>query len=258
MKIGLKLWSNNKNYIRSAEELYADKVFDYIELYAVKETFSEYAALWKKLEIPYIIHAAHYHHGMNLAVPEKEEANKRLFNEAAAYADLLKAPHIIVHPGVLGSHDEVSRQVKGLSDKRILIENKPYIALNREICAGHSPEQVKEILCASKAGFCLDINHAYNYACNAKKGYLDVIHSFMELSPIVAHLSGIDVNSEVDVHLHLRDSGFPLGDVLGSLFSEGSIEYLTIETPKDTGDDLDDFLEDISDLGKLAKKAGVR
>ena len=45
-RYGLKLWSINKNYINAAKSLYEKNIYDYIELYAVPNSFDEYAALW--------------------------------------------------------------------------------------------------------------------------------------------------------------------------------------------------------------------
>ena len=40
-KIGLKLWSLNENYIKPARELFKEKIYDYIELYAVPSSLEK-------------------------------------------------------------------------------------------------------------------------------------------------------------------------------------------------------------------------
>ena len=73
--IGLKLWSTNTDhYLREAKKLYAEGVFDYIELYVVPESL-KCANEWKTLNIPYVIHAPHSAHGINLADKNCEDRN---------------------------------------------------------------------------------------------------------------------------------------------------------------------------------------
>ena len=120
-KYGLKLWSINKNYVDIAKDLYSRKIYDYIELYAVPSTFKEYAHLWKGLNIPYIIHAPHFMHGLNFSNYEQEKENFAIAFEAFKYADFLQAEKVIFHPGIKGDYKETVRQINKLKDERILI-----------------------------------------------------------------------------------------------------------------------------------------
>ena len=80
-KLGLKLWSTNtESYLREAQRLYSLGIYDYIELYVVPNTLDTLEN-WKKLNIPYVLHAPHFAHGVNLANSEKfecEEDDNRL------------------------------------------------------------------------------------------------------------------------------------------------------------------------------------
>ena len=96
-KFGLKLWSVNENYIDTAKKLYDENIYDYIELYAIPSSFDEYAELWKSLNIPYIIHAPHFMHGIDFSCEEKLNDNIKLAYEALKYADYLNADKIIFH-----------------------------------------------------------------------------------------------------------------------------------------------------------------
>ena len=79
MKIGLKLWSTNTDhYLREAKRLYADRIFDYIELYMVPGSLNTHIS-WKDLCIPFIVHAPHSAHGINLADPELENNNCNIY-----------------------------------------------------------------------------------------------------------------------------------------------------------------------------------
>ena len=127
-KFGLKLWSVNENYIDTAKKLYDENIYDYIELYAIPSSFDEYAELWKSLNIPYIIHAPHFMHGIDFSCEEKLNDNIKLAYEALKYADYLNADKIIFHPGIKGDYRQTARQIRMINDERILIENKPLSA----------------------------------------------------------------------------------------------------------------------------------
>jgi len=248
MKIGLKLWSHNDKYADKAVALFQDRYFDYIELYAVKGSVDKYADIWQRLDIPYIIHAPHSSHGLNLADREKKRGNLALISEAQRYADKLNAPHIIIHPGILGEHDSVKEQLLELNDKRVVIENKPYRALNGiDVCAGASPGEIRDYMSVSLYGFCLDVNHAVNYAFHSGNDYKEVLKDFSGMEPTVIHLSGMNKTSAVDKHLHLYEGDLDLNLAVDIIKGSGA-EYWTIEAPKDSSEGLDDFRKDVDTL----------
>ena len=146
-KIGLKLWSINENYLEEAQRLFNKGLCQYIELYVVPGRTHEFLDMWTKLEVPYVIHAPHFEHGMNLASKECRENNKKLAEETFLFADKLNADYIIFHPGFSGEIKETLFQLKQLNDKRIVVENKPYYSLvNGIICNGYSVEDIGFIL----------------------------------------------------------------------------------------------------------------
>ena len=162
-QIGLKLWSTNTDaYLREAERLYADGIFSYIELYVVPETL-ECLPAWKKLQIPFIIHNAHFMQHFNLADRERAENNRRIYEETRRFADTLKAPWIIFHGGTNGTIEETARQLKTFSEPRALIENKPYCAMvdNGNLCRGATPEEIQYVMRETGCGFCCDISHTF-------------------------------------------------------------------------------------------------
>ena len=80
-QIGLKLWSvNTGESQREARRLYDAGVYDYLELYAVPGSADTLPG-WKSLQIPSIIHAAHFKHGFNLAKVDCASANRRIYDE---------------------------------------------------------------------------------------------------------------------------------------------------------------------------------
>jgi len=255
-KIGLKLWNTNTdNYLDIARGLYCDAIFDYIELYVVPDNL-EKISHWKKLNIPFDIHAPHSAHGMNLANCQYEKANMLLYSDVKKYADELGARYVVFHGGVDGDCNEVARQLFLINDSRALIENKPYkplkfVTANKYI--GVLPSEIELIRQKVSCGFCLDIGHAICAANSYKNNPYDFITQFVKLAPQKIHLSDMKILSEDDMHLN-----FGFGDVnFNKLFSEilpKDID-ITIETAKNSNMDLNDFIADVNFLRKIIRGA---
>lgn len=253
-KYGLKLWSiNTEDYKREAQKLYDKGLYDFIELYAVPET-NETINSWEKLKIPFIIHAPHYKHGMNLANPDKFQNNMKLVKETLKFADKLNAEFIVFHPGVGGEITETARQVNLINDGRILIENKPYDAIpemNADFCAGSRVEEIKIILENTEAGFCLDIGHAIAASNSFNTNFIEDIKKFIKLNPKLYHLSDTDINQKIDLHQNFGEGNLDIAEIMG-LLPENAV--ITIETDKKSQHNLDDFILDIEYLKKIRTK----
>jgi deoxyribonuclease IV len=248
--IGLKIWSNNLNYIPEILRLKHLGAFNYLEIYALPDTFDATIHEWRKISSPYIVHCPHSDHGMNLADRSSMEKNKRLFASAKRFADTLKSPYLILHPGVNGTIDETISQIKELNDKRILLENKPLIGRNGETCVGSTPDEISKAIKATGCGFCLDIGHAICSANAHKKDPIAYLEQFAALGPSLYHLSDGDINGLKDEHAHIGKGTFPF-EAITKLIPSGS--KVTIETDKSSTKDLNDFLEDIDQLGRYAE-----
>ena len=250
MKLGLKLWSVNTDaYLREAVKLYARKVFDYLEVYFVPGSEAT-AAEWKATGIPCIVHAPHSQHGVNLASAEHEAYNRETFAAVRKFADALSAPDIIVHGGVLGSVAEIVRQLKLIGNLRILIENKPYLPIDRSNrkLAGSTPEEIAEIIAGANCGFCLDIGHMVASANAHKADWCDYFKAFLALQPKMFHLSDLEADSDIDQHLHYGSGSLPIGEIVSQLPPDAAV---SIETKRDSSDNLDDFARDAASLGAL-------
>lgn len=245
-KFGLKLWSTNTNYINEAVKLYEKKVYDYIELFAVPNSFEKYETLWKNLDIPFLIHAPHTYAGLNLAKKEFLQTNMKLAQQAIEYADTLSSDIIIFHPGIDGNLQETVRQINMINEPRIVIENKPYHTIDdNRICNGYSPDQIKEILCATNCKFCFDLGHAI-YAANAQSidGFT-YLKKFMQLSPYMYHISDGSHKGIRDEHKNIGSGTFNLKKII-SILPPKSI--ISIETKKNYLDSLKDFEQDVQSL----------
>lgn len=242
-RYGLKLWSTNANYIGEASRLYEKGIYQYIELYSVPGSYAEYIGIWKGLKIPFVIHAAHFRGGMNLAKPEAESKNRILIKEAQQFADSLQSDKIIVHPGIDGEINETARQLKLVNDKRILVENKPYHALDDElICNGTSPEEIKLVMETAGVGFCLDIGHAICSANAHRQEQYGFIDKFLKLHPSLYHFTDGDVKAIYDDHRHINQGNYDIKALLARIPANAQ---LTIETLKASPNSLADFEEDV-------------
>lgn len=250
-KYGLKLWSINDYYAKEAQRLYDEGFYDYIELYAVPESFENYVKCWKNLGIPFIIHAPHFAHGMNLSKSECFNNNIKLSQETLKFADTLDSKQIIFHGGVDGCHIETARQLKKINDSRILIENKPYKAIpemNGTFCIGSKLKEIQEIIEISNCAFCLDIGHAIAASNTFKVKPFDYIKQFLELGPQIYHLSDTNIHSEVDSHLNFGNGNLDLKNIYKLLPGDAII---TIETNKKSKSNLNAFIKDMKYLREI-------
>ena len=260
MKIGLKLWSvNTDSYLREARRLYAERVFDYLELYIVpgsQSTLPLWKALQDELTLPFVIHAPHSAHGVNLADAAKRESNAKTFDEVRLFADQLDAKHIIVHGGAYPHPSDVSsetaieelvHQLKTLYDARILLENKPFLPIDDAPIrlVGSTPDEIRRVLTAVCCGFCLDIGHAIASANAHSANWRAWIDEFLSLHPAMFHLSDMQVGSQKDQHLHYGSGSLPLAHIV-SLLPENAL--VSIETVKDQASQLIDFSADVDCL----------
>lgn len=253
MELGLKLFSINENYVKEALKLFEQKIYDYIELYVVPDSFETCINLWKPLNhIPFIIHAPHFRHGVNLANPEQLGENLKKAEEAQKFADELSSGYIIFHPGISGIIEETAKQINIINDSRILIENKPYYTIldDGNICNGYSPKEIKFILDNTKSGFCLDIGHCF-CAANAQniEPYI-YLKEFLNLNPQMFHLVDNDFSTAIDKHLHFGEGNFDVNKILKFLPENAKI---TLETNKNSKENLNDFIQDVKFLTEILK-----
>ena len=254
MKIGLKLWSVNTDaYLREARRLYAEKVFDYLELYVVPgtlETLPHWKALQEEVNLPFVIHAPHSAHGVNLADAANYAANAKAFDEVKRFADVLGAGKIIVHGGwrqedgdPAAAIAQLIAQLKSLADERFLVENKPYLPIDNlpRRLVGSTPDEIRSVIAAVKCGFCLDVGHAVASANAHGADWRVWLEDFLSLRPSMFHLSDIHVDSRTDQHLHFGDGSLPIKEFFPCLPTDAVI---SIETKKDSNSNLEDFRRD--------------
>ena len=247
-KYGLKLWSTNGNYIDSALSLYKSGVYSYIELFVVPGTFDDFARLWTGLEIPFIIHAPHFDKGVNLAKKENLEVNLLHAAETIKFANALKTDTIIFHPGIEGDVTETVNQLHIINDPRIIIENKPYFGFHDVVCVGSSPEEIKFIMVNADVGFCLDIGHAICAANARAVDAMEYLVQFLALTPRMYHLTDGRFDSMYDRHDHIGKGDYNIANIVNLMPLASKV---TVETEKNSTENLDDFVEDIFCLNRV-------
>ncbi|MBU0686377.1 MAG: sugar phosphate isomerase/epimerase [Candidatus Margulisbacteria bacterium] len=252
-KIGLKLYASNIEYAKIADYEFKRGSFDYIELYVVPGDLKKYKSVWEKSHLPFIIHAAHCFHGINLSKREYFPANKKAYEEAKKYADLLRAPIIIFHPGLAGDVHETARQLKLFEDKKIVIENKPFIALNGKRCVGGSINDIRVIMQESGAGFCLDLTHAIKYAYSNDIDYIEYLRRCMKLNPAIIHISDGNTSSCFDEHLSLGKGNFDFVRICQIIDLTKQQRFITFESPKKISAKLRDFKKDVTFFKNIMK-----
>ncbi len=254
IKIGLKLFSTNTHRIDEAQALFDQAGCDYIELYAIPGSFSSCFEKWRMVTAPFVVHAAHFGHGINLANPENVLQNKQNFEDAQRFADSLAADLIIVHGGNGGTLQETVRQLREIDDERIAIENKPKLGLNGKTCIGWAPEHFDEFLEAGVLHhMALDFVHS---VCAANSEGVDPIvwtENFLRFSPDIFHLVDGDGVSETDHHLNLGQGKLPIRRFLAMVPQNGRV---TLETPRRDENGLRDFIDDVAYIRALMKSGG--
>jgi sugar phosphate isomerase/epimerase len=258
-KIGLKLFSVNENYISEAVRLWENGLYQFVELYAVPDSYDRCIGIWialrKQYGIPFVVHAPHFMHGMNPGLKEKAETNKVLFSEAARYADALLAAYIIMHPGIGGEIEETARQLKAFDDSRIIVENKPYhtVYTKDQLCNGSTPEEIALVLQKAGVGFCLDVGHCFCAAYAQGLDPFSYLNRFLAFAPKIVHLADNTEGNPFDMHLHLGKGAHDLKQVLAVLPADC---LLTIETDKDSQVSLGDFEEDVRYIKQISFESG--
>ena len=165
----------------------------------------------------------------------------------------MNSNYIVFHSGTDGDFKETARQLVHINDPRTVIENKPYKTLpfiKGDYYVGGKIEEIKYIMKKTNCKFCLDIGHAISSA-NAQGiepyGYIE---SFMKLKPSMYHLSDIDISSKMDAHLNYGQGNLDFDRLLKII---GSNPTITIETNKQSKENLDDFIQDVKFLKEYAK-----
>ena len=248
VKIGLKLYSTNTDLIPEAI-LLKENYFNFVELYIIPGSYDKTIKTWKDFDVPYVIHAPHSFHGVNLAKSECRNTNIDHVGEAQRFSDDLNADIIIVHGGNTGDINETIEQLRIINDPRIVVENKPKIGVLNELCIGWSQSEFNQLKKADVLhGTALDFVHAVCAARVEEADEVAFIQSLLTFKPKIFHLADIDSLSHRDMHLNLGKGSLKLEQLLSFVPVNGLV---TVETPRSIAENLSEFVKDIIYISNL-------
>ncbi len=245
---GLKLRKNNLNLIERYNNLY-----DFFEIY-IDPKFP-LAKLKKYSHKNITIHAAHFEDNFDPSNIALNKISKSIINLAIKAADIVNSPWIIVHPGHDLSRESKHNMLKFFDqnfDKRIIFENCPAID-NTENGLKYLfslPEEIKFLIKRYNTGFVLDFGHAICTANVLNLNINEIIEKFINIKPKCFHISGINLNSIQDTHLHL----FETQNNMVYLKNIQQNKYVTFETPSEDLKNISLQKKDIAFLNNILQK----
>ena len=257
--LGVKVFSTNiltsADLVKASIEAAKNKIFDYVELFAVPDSYEEtHQKLAELLQgVAVIVHAPHSSQGMDTGNKDAFEKNCRLLKSSQQFADLLNAEIIILHAGAnVGEQylDETIRQFRKINDSRLAVENLPaYCAATNVALHGTSPEQVERIKTETGCKFCFDICHAVCAANSAKRDAWHDLESYQNLKPDMYHLCDNTWDNTCDEHRHYGDGNYDLRKILKEIISDN--KPITMETGRGLPKDISPWLKDAAYLRSL-------
>ena len=97
-------------------------------------------------------------------------------------------------------------------------------------------------------GLCLDFEHAVKAAVD----YKEYVQGFMGLEPKMFHVSDGTLSEEKDEHLGIGEGEYDFGFLMGCIYNNRTMNYLTLETPRTKSNSLDCDLKNLNELIKLS------
>ncbi len=258
-KFGLKLWSKdfvkNKDFVKDAEIALKNGKFDFLELFALENSFDDVANDVKSmfLGIKTVIHAPHGIQGLDISNKDEFLNNQKRIEDARRFADIMDACYIVLHPGMNRGDkylEESIRQFKGFNDKRLTVENLPtYCSQTKKTLHGVTPLEIKKFIDEVQCPFCLDFSHAIcganGYNCDVY-GFLD---DMFELKPSMYHLCDGYMGSDNDSHLHFGMGNYDLKKLISKYTTLDAL--ITMETGHGIPQTVKPWIDDINYLKGL-------
>lgn len=249
MRVGLKLWSTNAGLLPVSLPLISSGRFQYIELMPVPGTGIE---PFLGTGVPFMIHVPGEQFGVNIADRRSHDRSRELFTLAAEWADALRAPSLILHPGY-GTLEEALHFLDEMGDDRVMIENMPRRGLKNESLIGATREEIRQLR-GPALGFCLDFNHAVKASLSLKIPYRDFVRDLLAETPTLFHISDSRMMDDRDEHLPIGEGEYDIRFFLSCMAQYPDVP-ITLETPRPSGtlrddlanrDRLTEYIEDLA------------
>ncbi len=231
IKFGIKISIQNFDFL---PDIYSNQNFcDFIEIILTPEFTTDDINRIQNFKLPYAIHIPNSNYGVDFGDIKKNVNNIDFINKINLFKNDLNPLCYIVHPES-GDIKLSIENIKKLDVKPIALENMPFKSLLGGELLGSDPEGLMEYFNRIVGlEFCFDLNHAIKAAISKKVDYLDFIEKFLKFrKPILFHISGGNLDIEVDEHLHLDEGQYNLSEIKKILLNYNSVVNLTFETPR--------------------------
>jgi len=252
-RVGVKIFTSNKESFGRLKEFYEKDIIDYVELYIVPGIVDK-KSLYILKGIPIIFHAPNINHGFNLR--DKNTTFKKSIQTLEEISKYLGEKSIIFHPGLEAGENDIENITNTLIELGmkfdIILENMPKKPVHgdREII-GSSYDEFVEIIRKTEVRFCIDIGHTIYSANHYGVDALEYLQKFIDQGPFMFHIGDGDFSGSSDVHKHLGEGDFPLFDIIAKL---PKFSMVTLETPKTDFKLLSEDLENLQRLKDILRK----
>lgn len=247
IKFGIKISINNFDIL---PDIYNNRhLIDFIEILINPDYKIEDIEIIKKLKIPYAIHFPNSNNGIDLGDIKKNKKNIEFIkkiNQDIKILNQLNPICYIIHPES-GDIDLSIKNLKIIKIKPIAIENMPVKSIYGGNLLGYDPNSLKTYFNEIQGlKFCFDINHAIKAAISKNINYIVFIKEFLKFKrPDLFHISGGNLDIEIDEHLSLDKGKYNLFEIKKVLLNYNSIINLTFETPRNYERRIQDDLNNI-------------
>ena len=245
---GVKISTKNLNFL---PEIYANQeIIDFIEIILDPEFLVRDIYTIKDIKIPYAIHLPNSNNGIDFGDLNKKDNNTALIkriNQNLVHFNKLTPICYIVHPES-GDADLSIQNIRKLEIGPLAMENMPYKGIHGRTLLGYDPNTLKIYFDQIKnLEFCFDLNHAIKAAISIKKDYITVIEEFLQFkNPILFHISGGNLNVEIDEHLALDAGQYDISKIKNKLLNYKHEVQLTFETPRNYEMKINDDLKNMN------------
>jgi endonuclease IV len=237
MKIGVKLFADNKEYAKKI-----GKLVDFFEV--IVEEGKNYSFL-SKIDKPIVLHAEEFKFKTNLGNPENNAFSIQYLDHVFALLKTYGAQYIILNPGIRFNNKCTTQNhialFKKYNVKKILLENQPPLKNRTYPFYCRNYDEAYELMKRSGVSLCFDFDHAYASSFFFERDSAKFCRDILDLKPRHIHISNGKNTSYIDYHLHFHEGDFNIMQ-MKELIPENVL--VTI----DTANDLDEQIEEIKFL----------
>ncbi len=247
IKFGIKISTSNFDLL---SDIYTNNdIIDFFEIIISPDFNLDDLIAIKNLKMPYAIHLPNSNNNIDFGNINRNNKNLQFINKINKNTKSFKELNpicYIVHPESENLNLSIHNITK-LKIKPIALENMPVKGIHGEKLLGYNPKSIKYYFEKIKnLEFCLDISHAIKAAISLKINHLIFINKFLNFKkPKIFHLSGGNLNIEIDEHLPLFKGQYNIHEIKNLLINYSAPVNLTFENYRNYGNGIEDDLNNI-------------